>query len=292
MVERRHQEHRGVSQHHRDPDRDDRQPDADARAAGDGSAAAQQRPHVPGARRRSGTSGSRSTTRCPAICAILDMAAKMSENFLYNRYVMGKNSIDRGNEDTWTPAPHRYAEFARRRPRRRDERRWAADGGGRQAAPRRRRRRCGQALSRSSRRIAILAATSCRRSSRISRQRPRSSTRCSKTGINVHRATARVHGRRARRIRPARTWCMTNQAFRPHVIDMFEPQDHPDNFPYPGAPPTRPYDNAGWTLAYPDGHGVRSASRAGSRVRSKRVKDWNMPMPAGRLRLPRRRSTR
>ena len=43
---------------------------------------------------------------------------------------------------------------------------------------------------------------------------------------------------------------LTDQAFRPHVIDMFEPQDHPDNFAYQGAPPTRPYDNAGWTLAF------------------------------------------
>ena len=39
------------------------------------------------------------------------------------------------------------------------------------------------------------------------------------------------------------------QAFRPHVLDMFEPQDHPDDFLYPGASPTPPYDNAGWTLA-------------------------------------------
>jgi hypothetical protein len=31
---------------------------------------------------------------------------------------------------------------------------------------------------------------------------------------------------------------------------MFEPQDHPDDFAYPGAPPTPPYDIAGWTLAY------------------------------------------
>jgi hypothetical protein len=31
---------------------------------------------------------------------------------------------------------------------------------------------------------------------------------------------------------------------------MFEPQDHPDDIPYPGGTPTRPYDNAGWTLAY------------------------------------------
>ena len=40
------------------------------------------------------------------------------------------------------------------------------------------------------------------------------------------------------------------QAFRAHVLDMFEPQDHPNDFPYPGAPPTPPYDIAGWTLAY------------------------------------------
>ncbi|KAI9549899.1 LOW QUALITY PROTEIN: hypothetical protein GHT06_005787 [Daphnia sinensis] len=42
----------------------------------------------------------------------------------------------------------------------------------------------------------------------------------------------------------------TAQAFRPHVIDMFEPQDHPNDFLYPGGPPIRPYDAAGWTLAY------------------------------------------
>jgi hypothetical protein len=42
----------------------------------------------------------------------------------------------------------------------------------------------------------------------------------------------------------------TNQAFRPHVMDMFEPQQHPDVIPYPGASPTPPYDIAGWTLAY------------------------------------------
>ncbi len=42
----------------------------------------------------------------------------------------------------------------------------------------------------------------------------------------------------------------TNQAFRPHVVDMFEPQDHPNDFQYPGGPPVRPYDAAGWTPAY------------------------------------------
>jgi hypothetical protein len=42
----------------------------------------------------------------------------------------------------------------------------------------------------------------------------------------------------------------TAQAFRPHILDMFEPQDHPNDFQYPGGPPIPPYDNAGWTLAY------------------------------------------
>jgi hypothetical protein len=40
------------------------------------------------------------------------------------------------------------------------------------------------------------------------------------------------------------------QAFRPHVLDMFEPQDHPNDFEYPGGPPIKPYDASGWTLAY------------------------------------------
>ena len=42
----------------------------------------------------------------------------------------------------------------------------------------------------------------------------------------------------------------TAQAFRPHVMDMFEPQDHPNDFLYPGGPPVPPYDSAGWTLAF------------------------------------------
>jgi hypothetical protein len=31
---------------------------------------------------------------------------------------------------------------------------------------------------------------------------------------------------------------------------MFEPQDHPNDFQYPGGPPVRPYDAAGWTPAF------------------------------------------
>jgi hypothetical protein len=34
------------------------------------------------------------------------------------------------------------------------------------------------------------------------------------------------------------------------VLDLFEPQDHPNDFAYPGGPPNRPYDATGWTLAF------------------------------------------
>ncbi len=40
------------------------------------------------------------------------------------------------------------------------------------------------------------------------------------------------------------------QPFRAHVMDMFEPQDHPDDIPYPGGPPRPPYDVTGYNIAY------------------------------------------
>jgi hypothetical protein len=70
-----------------------------------------------------------------------------------------------------------------------------------------------------------------------------------KNGIEIHRASSPFTvGARGY---PAGSYVvMAAQAFRPHVLDMFEPQDHPDDFNYPGGPPIPPYDNAGWTLAY------------------------------------------
>src|SRR5439155_5263607 len=68
-------------------------------------------------------------------------------------------------------------------------------------------------------------------------------------GIQVQKATGdfTVNGKNY----PAGSYIVkTAQAFRPYVLDMFEPQDHPNDFLYPGGPPIRPYDAAGWTLAY------------------------------------------
>jgi hypothetical protein len=69
-----------------------------------------------------------------------------------------------------------------------------------------------------------------------------------KNGITVMKASAafQVNGK----MYPAGSYVIkTAQAFRPHILDMFEPQDHPNDFRYPGGPPIPPYDIAGWTLA-------------------------------------------
>ena len=39
--------------------------------------------------------------------AVLDLVARMKETFLFRMYKMGKNSIDRGNRDSWTFTPAR-----------------------------------------------------------------------------------------------------------------------------------------------------------------------------------------
>lgn len=41
---------------------------------------------------------------------------------------------------------------------------------------------------------------------------------------------------------------LAGQPYRPHLLDMVLPQKHPMMLQYPGGPPQRPYDTAGWTL--------------------------------------------
>jgi hypothetical protein len=70
-----------------------------------------------------------------------------------------------------------------------------------------------------------------------------------KNGISVHQASHdfEVAGKNY----PAGSYVVkAAQAFRPHVMDMFEPQDHPNDFLYEGGPPRPPYDSAGYTLAF------------------------------------------
>ena len=161
--------------------------------------------------------------------AILDLASRNRENFLFNMYRMGRNSIERGSRDTWTTTPRRVA-------RANEEAAKSTDAGFNG--------------------YSLLRAPEQRdpRGYIIPSNQPDFPTATKfinallETGITVHRATAAFPV--AGRTYPAGSYVvLAAQAFRPHVLDMFEPQDHPDDFPYPGAPPTPPYDVSGWTLA-------------------------------------------
>jgi hypothetical protein len=67
-------------------------------------------------------------------------------------------------------------------------------------------------------------------------------------GVEVHRATASFQA--DGRTWPAGTYvAFAGQAFRPHLVDLMERQEHPHREIYPGGPPEPPYGGlAGWTL--------------------------------------------
>jgi hypothetical protein len=191
--------------------------------------------------------------------AILDLASRMKENYLFNRYVMGKRSIDRGNADTWTPKPHRYARIQAEL--------------GRGAAP----AALWTAMHRPEDRDPRGFIISANQTDFPTAVKFINALR--ETGIIVKRATAAfaVAGKNY----PAGSLIVpAAQAFRPHVIDMFEPQDHPDNFPIPGGPPMRPYDVAGWTLAYQMGIDFDRIMEPFTGP-FENVTDWNLKPPAG-----------
>jgi len=202
--------------------------------------------------------------------AVFDVASRNKDHFLYNIYQMGKNSIERGNRDTWTATPRRIlaAETALNAERagRRGRGAAAADTGtagtaGLQANPA---DAPPSGVAASGGRGAtveefrtLLRDPSARdpRGFILSANQPDFPTATKfvnaliRTGVTVHRATA-AFSVGGKSYPPDSYIIKTAQPFRPHVLDMFEPQDHPDDIPYPGGPPTRPYDNAGWTLAY------------------------------------------
>ncbi|MEO5822445.1 MAG: M14 metallopeptidase family protein [Vicinamibacteraceae bacterium] len=176
--------------------------------------------------------------------AVLDVASRYRETFLYNAYLMGKRSIERGSTDTWTVTPRRIDRLRQRLGER--------DGGVSPATT------MGGRLSEVPASFASLLREPADRDPRgyilsaAQRDFPTAikfANTLMKTGVTVHRATAgfTVNGQTY----PAGSIVVkTAQAFRPHVLDMFEPQDHPHDVAYPGGPPIPPYDSAGWTLAF------------------------------------------
>ena len=167
--------------------------------------------------------------------AVLNYAARYKEELLLNIYTMGRNSIEAGNKDSWTLYPKRadaVAELLKT-----------------------------EKLTGSidSFQTAIFNKVYKNLANRDARGYIVTANQTTtaidfiniliQSGIKVEKASANfsVAGKNY----PAGSYIVkTNQAFRPHVIDMFEPQDHPNDFQYPGGPPIRPYDAAGWTPAF------------------------------------------
>jgi hypothetical protein len=187
--------------------------------------------------------------------AILDIASKRHEDFLYNMYKMAKNAIDKGNRDNWTIHPTRIA-AAREAI---EAAQAGASRGGENIGPRG--GRGGGGGGRGGAPIAVynnvLHDPKMRdpRGFILPSDQPDFLTATKfmnilmKAGVVVHRATApfTVAGKPY----PAGSYVVkAAQPFRAHVMDMFEPQDHPDDIPYPGGAPRPPYDVTGYNLAY------------------------------------------
>jgi hypothetical protein len=192
--------------------------------------------------------------------AILDIASRYRETWLYNIYQMGRNSIERGSRDTWTITPKRIAALeaaAAALPQ--SGGRGGRGGGAAQAAA-----GGDSPLAGAAARVVpselyntVLHDPKMRdpRGYIIPSDQPDFPTAVQfadaliKNGIAILKATAPFQV--ADKSYPAGSLVVkTAQAFRPHILDMFEPQDHPNDFAYPGGPPNPPYDIAGWTLAF------------------------------------------
>ncbi|WP_374471010.1 M14 metallopeptidase family protein [Phenylobacterium sp.] len=175
--------------------------------------------------------------------AVMDYASRNRERLLFNIYKMGADSIARGSKDSWTVTPAKI-----------DELKAVAKAEGKEAksTDRWERGTVDSGLYK-----AVLQKPEDRdpRGYIIPADQADLPTAVDfvnalvKAGVDVQRATKpfKVGGKSY----PAGSYVVkTAQAYRPHILDMFEPQDHPHDLQYPGGPPVPPYDITGYTLAY------------------------------------------
>lgn len=178
--------------------------------------------------------------------AVLNYAQRHADELLFNIYQMGKNSIDRGKKDTWSFSPKKIEAINAAAKKGGSGSADAGDSefGSRRAMSVKYFDTVMNAPANRDPRGYILSADQADFNSAI-----KFLNALIRTGIVVQKATApfTVEGKNY----PAGSYVVkTDQAFRPHVLDMFEPQDHPNDFKYEGGAPIPPYDAAGWTLAY------------------------------------------
>jgi hypothetical protein len=175
--------------------------------------------------------------------AILDIASRRKDEFLFNMYRMGKNAIANGSADHWTIHPKRMTAL-----REAIEKATPAGDGGRGG-------RGGGAPVALYTSVLHDPAMRDPRGFIVPSDQPDFLTATKfvniliKAGVVAQRATApfTVGGKQY----PAGSYVFkAAQPFRAHLMDMFEPQDHPDDIPYPGGPPRPPYDATGYNLSY------------------------------------------
>ena len=172
--------------------------------------------------------------------AVFDVASRHREQFLFNIWKMGHDEIEAGSTDSWTIWPK---DIARMEAQVASDREQAEGNASRGPGVPANYMEVLHTPDERDPRAYILPADQ-----RDFATATKFVHALQENGVTVHRATAAFSA--GGKQYPANSYVvLTAQAFRPHVLDMFEPQDHPNDFPYPGGPPKPPYDNAGWTLA-------------------------------------------
>jgi hypothetical protein len=150
--------------------------------------------------------------------AVLNYAARHKDEVLMNMYKMGKAAIDAGNKDNWTLSPNKVEMLNEQL--KADKRDTKTDS------------------------IAMQNFAKVYKAPALRDPRgyiiPANQTSSAvafvniliQSGIKVHKASSDfvVNGKNY----GAGSYVVkTNQAFRAHVLDMFDPQDHPNDFLYP-----------------------------------------------------------
>ncbi|MEX1127705.1 MAG: M14 metallopeptidase family protein, partial [Vicinamibacterales bacterium] len=201
--------------------------------------------------------------------AVIDLASRYKDQFLYNIYKMGSNQIERGSRDHWTisnedmerlrttvaEAAPPAAPAGRGAPAAAQgaalstgsgQGRGGRGGGGRGGGGGLQMTHYNAALKDPARRDPRVFVISADQADFPTATKFVNALRY--VGVEIHQATAPFTA--AGKTYPAGSYVVkTAQAGRAHVLDMFEPQDHPNDMDERGIP-RRPYDSAGWTLAY------------------------------------------
>jgi hypothetical protein len=174
--------------------------------------------------------------------AVLDYAARNSDRLLYNSYRMGMNSVEKGSRDNWTITPGRVEDMKKAYTGRDSS----------LSVPARRNSHIPKEYydrflldqSKKDARAYIIPSDQTDLPTAV-----KFVNALILSGIKVFKATSEFEAGGSK-FAAGSYIIRTDQAFRPYVLDMFEPQDHPNDLEYPGGPPIAPYDAAGWTLAF------------------------------------------